>query len=228
MAEKKKILIVEDEYSLARSLQLELVHENYQVEVVQDGLVAFQCFQENHWDLVLLDRMLPGMEGSELCRMIRRYSDVPIIMLTALGRTSDKTTALDDGADDYVTKPFDLEELLARIRVQLRHHSGGNCKSQSVQVGDLFIDQSTRKVKRGQTEISLNRREFDLLNLLARHSGMVLEREVILDRVWGYDYEGGANVVDVYISWLRDKIDEPFDKALIRTTRGVGYSLREK
>ncbi|VBB08290.1 transcriptional regulatory protein c terminal [Lucifera butyrica] len=228
MAEKKKILIVEDEYSLARSLQLELAHADYQTEIVNDGLLAFRRFQEKHWDLLLLDRMLPGMEGSELCRFIRRSSDIPIIMLTALGATTDITTSLDGGADDYITKPFDFEELLARIRVQLRNHADGTRKSQSLQIDDLFINRSTRKVKRAAVEVSLSRREFDLLFFLMSNNGMVLKREVILDKVWGYDYEGGANVVDVYISWLRDKIDKPFGKALIQTVRGVGYSLREK
>jgi DNA-binding response OmpR family regulator len=228
VSEKRKILIVEDEYSLARSLQLELVHGNYQVEIVHDGLLAFRRFQESHWDLVLLDRMLPGMEGGELCRRIRCGSDVPIIILTALGSTIDKTTLLNDGADDYVTKPFDLEELLARIRVQLRNYSDGYRKQTNLQIADLFIDRSTREVKRGQTDVTLRRREFDLLFFLASNCGMVMEREVILDRVWGYDYEGGINIVDVYISWLRDKIDRPFSKPLIQTVRGVGYSLREK
>lgn len=225
---KPRILVVEDEASLARSLQLELNHEGYEVETAQNGYEAMGRLSEGKWDLVLLDIMLPGLDGFEVCSRIRKYSDVPIIMLTARDATSDKIRGLDTGADDYVAKPFVIEELLARIRARLRTQPAARQEGDKLVIGDLVISKDTRQVIRSGEDISLTRREFDLLAYLAENAGLVLSRETILARVWGYDYYGSDNIVDVYIRYLRAKIDEPFSTKLLYTVRGVGYTLREE
>lgn len=225
---KPRILVVEDEASLARSLQLELNHEGYEVETAQNGYEAMGRLSEGKWDLVLLDIMLPGLDGFEVCSRIRKHSDVPIIMLTARDATSDKIRGLDTGADDYVAKPFVIEELLARIRARLRTQPAARQEGDKLVIGDLVISKDTRQVIRSGEAISLTRREFDLLAYLAENAGLVLSRETILARVWGYDYYGSDNIVDVYIRYLRAKIDEPFSTKLLYTVRGVGYTLREE
>ena len=225
---KPRILVVEDEASLARFLQLELNHEGYRVETAQNGYEALGRISEGRWDLVLLDIMLPGLDGFEVCRRIRKQRNVPIIMLTARDATLDKVKGLDTGADDYVTKPFVIEELLARIRVRLRSLPAARQEGNKLVVGDLVICRDTRQVTRNGQSISLTRREFDLLAYLAENAGLVLGRDTILARVWGYDYYGNNNVVDVYIRYLRAKIDEPFSNRLLHTVRGVGYTLREE
>ena len=225
---KPRILVVEDEASLARFLQLELNHEGYQVETAHSGYEALGRISEGKWDLVLLDIMIPGLDGFEVCRRIRKQRDVPIIMLTARDATLDKVKGLDAGADDYVTKPFAIEELLARIRARLRSLPAARQEGNKLVVGDLVISRDTRLVTRNGQYIPLTRREFDLLAYLVENAGLVLGRETILARVWGYDYYGSDKVVDVYIRYLRAKIDEPFTVRLLHTVRGVGYSLREE
>ncbi len=225
---KPRILVVEDEASLARFLQLELNHEGYQVETAQNGYEALGRIGEAGWDLVLLDLMLPGLDGFEVCRRIREQADVPIIMLTARDATLDKVKGLDTGADDYITKPFAVEELLARIRARLRRAGTARQEGDKLVIGDLVIRRGTRQVTRSGQIIPLTRREFDLLAYLAENAGLVLSRETILNRVWGFDYCGNTNVVDVYIRYLRAKIDEPFPTRLLHTVRGVGYTLREE
>lgn len=225
---KPRILVVEDEASLARFLQLELNHEGFQVETAQNGYEALGRISEDRWDLVLLDIMIPGLDGFEVCRRIRKRRDVPIIMLTARDATLDKVKGLDTGADDYITKPFVIEELLARIRARLRGLPAARQEGNRLVAGDLVICRDTHQVTRSGQSIPLTKREFDLLAYLAENAGLVLGRETILARVWGYDYYGSDNVVDVYIRYLRAKIDEPFSNRLLHTVRGVGYTLREE
>lgn len=226
-ADAPRILVVEDEVSLARALQLELEHEGYQVEVAGNGYEAVVRASEGTWDLVLLDIMLPGLDGFEVCRQVRQRSAVPIIMLTAREALGDKVAGLDAGADDYVAKPFVIEELLARIRARLRRATAAHQDGNRLVVGDLVVCRDTRLVERRGHPIALTRREFDLLAYLAENAGLVLTREAILNRVWGFDYYGETNIVEVYIRYLRVKIDEPFPTKLLQTVRGVGYTLRE-
>ena len=228
MKGKKKILIVEDEKALARLLELALAHEGYEINIEYDGVRGLADVSRFEPDLILLDILLPGMDGIEVCRKVREFSRVPIIMLTAKDETADKVAGLDGGANDYMTKPFEMEELLARIRAALR--AGGDPAEDPgvLAVRDLRMDLRRHTVKRSDTVVSLTRREFDLLEYLMRNRGIVLTREQILERVWGLDYEGGANVVDVYIRYLRSKIDELFEPKLIHTVRGFGYVLSGK
>lgn len=224
--DKTKILIIEDEKRIARFLELELQHEGYEVRIEYDGLGGANAAAEFSPDLILLDVMLPGIDGIEVCRKVREFSDVPVIMLTARDETADKVLGLDCGANDYVTKPFALEELLARIRAALR--TGSLKKSKPLRVGQLTMDLTKHRVERGGTAVELTKREFDLLEYLMRNSGIVLSRGSILDNVWGIDYAGDANVVDVYVKYLRDKLDSVGDCKLIHTVRGYGYVLEEK
>ena len=221
---EKKILIVEDEKALARLLELALVHEGYETRIAYDGACGFAEVSLYEPDLILLDLMLPGMDGIEVCRKVRGFSYVPIIMLTAKDETIDKVMGLDCGANDYMTKPFEMEELLARIRAALRTDENSAENLEALAVKDLWMDLRHHIVKRANAEILLTRREFDLLEYMMKNRGIVLTRGQILERVWGLDYEGGANVVDVYIRYLRSKIDEPFD----HTVRGFGYALSDK
>ena len=225
--DKFKILIVEDEKKIARFLELELDHEGYLVDSVHDGRAGLARVQEQENDLVLLDIMLPGLNGIEDCRRIRQFSSLPIIMLTAKDDVADMVTGLNIGADDYITKPFAIEEILARIRAILRRTQESWGTANKLQVGDLVMDLSVYQVTRGGQTIQLTKREFDLLEYLLRNSGIVLGRDKILDAVWGYEYEVDSNILDVYIRYLRSKIDEPFDKKLLHTVRGFGYTLKE-
>lgn len=220
-----KILVVEDDEAIARFLSLELRHEGYDVGLARDGRAALELAEEGSWTLILLDVMLPHLNGVEVCRRIKGRSDVPIILLTARDAVSDRVAGLDAGADDYLTKPFAIEELLARIRVQLRRRRLP--EEGPLRLGDLAVDQRSREVSRGQQAIELTRREFDLLEFLVVNANRVQTREAILERVWGYDFPGGTNVVDVYIRYLRAKLDDPFADKLIHTVRGVGYILKE-
>jgi DNA-binding response OmpR family regulator len=227
-----RILVVEDEAEIARILQLELEHEGSSATVARDGLSGLALAQSAQWDLVLLDILLPGMSGIELCRRLRAESTVPIIMLTAKDDLSDKVSGLDAGADDYIAKPFAFEEVLARVRAQLRRTALDRQEPPAAQHGqlalaDLALEPAARTARRGGRSIELTRREFDLLEFLLRHQGQVVTREMLLSEVWGYDYAGETNVVDVYIRYLRNKIDADPDAKLIHTVRGVGYVLRE-
>lgn len=225
---KPKILIVEDELKLSRVLQLELQYENYETEIADNGLDALRCMEEGKWDLVLLDIMIPKLSGLEVLRRIRRTDErTPIILLTARDMVHDKVSGLDLGANDYVTKPFQIEELLARIRAHLRTPKDKQNAPQ-LTIGDLTVEMNSRQVSRGQVEIELTPREFDLLVYLLKNKNIVLTREQILENVWGYDYFGDTNVVDVYIRYVRQKVDKGFTEEYIQTVRGVGYTIKEQ
>ena len=225
----QKILVVEDEKKLARYLQLELTHEGYEVRLSHDGRAALTAFEEEPCDLILLDLMLPELSGIEVCRRIRQKSGVPIIMLTAKDDVSDKVMGLDMGADDYMTKPFAIEELLARIRVALKRRAdeGGHGEgARMLTEGALALDRDSREVRWGDAPIQLTKKEFDLLEYLMLNRNVAISRNELLDKVWGYSYAGDTNVVDVYIRYLRCKLDDPFHVKLIHTVRGVGYLFR--
>lgn len=224
---KGKILIIEDEEKFARFVEMELSYEGYEVCKAFDGRTGLDLAQTGNFDLILLDVMLPGLNGMEVLRRLRRTSSVPVIMLTARDSVIDKVSGLDSGADDYITKPFAIEELLARIRTVLRK-APSPFSSQALTVGDLCLDVDRRQVTvRGET-IELTKREFDLLQFLLENKGIVLSRETLLENVWGFDFEGETNAVDVYVRFLRAKIDEVFDLRLISTIRGVGYVIRDE
>jgi len=224
-----RILIIEDEKQIARFLELELKHEGYAVKIEYDGRGGLNRAEENETDLILLDIMLPGINGMEVCRRIRQFSDVPVIMLTARDETTDKVMGLDIGANDYITKPFEIEELLARIRAALRNTSKSSAQLKTnLAAGGLRMDLSKHQVFRENESIDLTKKEYDLLEYLLRNKGIVLTRDQILENVWGYDYEGDTNIVDVYIRYLRSKVNDEHDTMLIQTVRGVGYMLREE
>ena len=222
----ERILLIEDEEKLARMVELELNYEGYQVEKAFDGRSGLERALEGKFDLVLLDIMLPQLSGMEVLRRLRRESQVPVIMLTARDSVMDKVAGLDSGADDYITKPFAIEELLARIRAALRGR--GDRDGQTLSAGPLSMDVERHTVAVSGTPVELTRREFDLLHHLLENKGRVLSREALLDSVWGFDFVGETNSVDVYIRFLRSKIDEAFDIKLIHTVRGVGYVIREE
>ena len=222
-----RILLIEDEEKLARFVELELTHEGYQVEKAFDGRVGLEMAEQGNYDLLLLDIMLPGLNGLEVLRRLRRSSNVPVIMLTARDAVMDKVTGLDMGADDYVTKPFSIEELLARIRASLRKQGAQKKEEGLLTCGDLSVDVSRHKVTRGGKEIELTGREFSLLQYFIENKTLVLTRDQLLEKVWGYEYLGETNVVDVYVRYLRGKIDDGFDQKLLHTVRGVGYVLRD-
>lgn len=219
------ILIVEDERKISRFLELELRHEGYTVRTAENGRAGLELALGKDVDLVILDLMLPEMSGIEVCRRLRRESDVPIIMLTAKDDVSDKVMGLDMGADDYMTKPFAIEELLARIRVALKKHRTDRKNEHEgiLRAGQLVLDPTSYSVSYKGTPITLTKKEFDLLHYLMAHAGEAVTREQLLSDVWEYDYAGDTNVVDVYIRYLRLKVDEPFHIKTIRTIRAVGY-----
>lgn len=223
-----KILLVEDEEKLARVVELELKYEGYEVEKALDGRSGLDLALSGKFDLILLDIMLPTLSGMEVLRRLRKESAVPVIMLTARDTVVDKVAGLDSGADDYITKPFEIEELLARIRVALRKHpsqqEGGDCLT----AGPLVMDTERHEVTVKGQSVELTRREFDLLRYLLENKEKVISRESLLDNVWGFDFVGETNAVDVYIRFLRSKLDEQFDIKLIHTVRGVGYVIREE
>ena len=221
-----RILIVEDEEAIARFLELELRHEGYAVQKAGDGRTGLELAESGNFDLVLLDILLPELSGLEVIRRLRRSSQIPVIMLTARDTVMDKVSGLDMGADDYITKPFAIEELLARIRSTLRKH-GGAVSHDLLTCGGLTMDPARHTVTYDGTAIELTSREFDVLKLLMENQQIVLSRETFLSRVWGYDYMGETNVVDVYIRYLRSKIVDAFGCTLIHTVRGVGYVLRK-
>ena len=223
---KSHILVVEDEGKLAQFIKLELEYEGYEVTVVNDGLGGLATAREITPDLILLDWMLPGISGLEICRRLRQTGDkVPIILLTAKDEVSDRVAGLDAGADDYIIKPFSIEELLARIRANLRRNQEED--STSLQFSDLRLDRSSREVYRNNRLIELTAKEFDLLEYLISHPRQVLTRDQILERVWGYDFMGDSNIIEVYVRYLRLKLEANREPRLIQTVRGVGYVLRE-
>lgn len=227
---KTKILIVEDELKLARFVELELKHEGYEVVVANDGREGLDLYESEKPDIILLDLMLPQLSGIEVCRRIRKESNVPIIMLTAKGEVMDKVIGLDNGADDYVTKPFAIEEVLARIRVALKHKniSEEEKNAEVLRAKNLSVDIARRVVKLDEHEIELTKREFELLVYLLQNKNIVITRDQILNYVWGYDYIGETNVVDVYIRYLRTKIDDKYGVKFIHTIRGVGYFVKDE
>jgi two-component system, OmpR family, response regulator len=231
---KGSILVVEDEEKIARVLELELEYEGYKVTKVIDGLDALEAYRTGSWDLILLDVMLPGISGIELLRRIRKNDlHTPVILLTAKNSVEDKVSGLDLGANDYITKPFQIEELLARIRAALRIKRTEEDQPQNetddlLRFADLSINQKSREVIRGDVEsIDLTPREYDLLVYLMMNKRQVLTRDQILEAVWGYDFFGDTNVVDVYIRYVRKKIDLPHLPSLIHTVRGVGYVIKD-
>lgn len=228
MGEPKKVLVVEDERNLARFIELELKHEGYEVDTANDGQTAIMDIMNNDYDAVILDLMIPVVDGIEVCRRVRKFSNVPIIILTARDGVEDKVKGLDLGANDYMTKPFAMEELLARLRVAFRKEEEEvPDQSMVIHVGELMLNKETYEVRRGSDRKELTKREFDLLAYLMQNEGIVLSREKILNQVWGYDFEGETNVVDVYIRFLRAKIDDNYDQKLIHTMRGAGYTIRD-
>ncbi len=222
-----RVLLVEDEEKLARFVELELLHEGYRVDKAFDGRQGLEMAESGEYDLMLLDIMLPGINGLEVLRRIRKASSLPVIMLTARDAVMDKVTGLDMGADDYITKPFSIEELLARIRVALRKSTAKGEEPSLLTCADLSLDASRHRVIRAGQEIELTGREFALLQYFLENKTHVLTREQVLSHVWGYQYMGETNVVDVYVRYLRSKIDGPFEKKLLHTVRGVGYVLRD-
>jgi len=221
------ILVVEDEETVQETLAYNLEQEGYQVMTAADGEEALSLLRRYRPDLVILDIMLPKLDGLAVCRIVRKDTEIshtPIIMLTARGTQGDKMVGLDSGADDYITKPFDLGEMLARVRAVLRRAPGPASVPQSIEVDDLTIDLSARRAYRQSEELQLSHKEFDLLAELMRNKGAVLSRDLILSRVWGYDYYGDSRTVDVHIRWLRQKIEEDSSNPRhIVTVRGIGY-----
>ncbi len=226
--ENGRILLIEDEIKLARFVELELKYEGYQVTICHNGREGLDTFLEGEFDLLLLDLMLPGLNGIEICRRIRKSSDIPIIMLTAKDEVMDKVAGLDSGADDYITKPFAIEELLARMRVALKRNRQRSDKKNILQVQDLTIDMDKRFVKVKDEAVELTKKEYELLLYMVQNKNIVLSREQILNQVWGYNYIGETNVVDVYVRYLRAKIDEHFNTKYIHTIRGVGYFVKDE
>ncbi|MFH5780310.1 response regulator transcription factor [Heyndrickxia oleronia] len=225
----KRILIIEDEKNLARFIELELKYEGYEVKVTNDGREGLQSALQEDWDVVLLDLMLPSLNGMEVCRRLRQEKDTPIIMITARDSVIDRVSGLDHGADDYIVKPFAIEELLARLRSIFRRIEIHDPKTQltSYTFRDLFVEKESRIVKKNDKIIDVTKREYDLLLTLLENKNIVMTREVLLNKVWGYETEVETNVVDVYIRYLRNKIDNPGEESYIQTVRGTGYVMRE-
>ncbi len=222
-----KILIVEDEVKIARFVTLELEHEGYEVKAAHDGRTGLGLCESWQPDLMILDLMLPELSGIEVCRRLRQTSDVPIIMLTAKDDVSDKVMGLDMGADDYMTKPFAIEELLARIRVNLKKHRADRTAGAGARTaGKLRIEPASYGASFDGEPIMLTKKEFDLLNYLWQHEGTAVTRDELLSNVWGYEFAGDTNIVDVYIRYLRQKIDDKFGVKTIHTIRAVGYMFR--
>lgn len=227
--EKVNILVVEDEVKIARFIQLELKYEGYNVDISHDGREGLNMAVQGNYDLIILDVMLPSLNGMEVLRRLRQVSDVTVIMLTAKGDVMDKVMGLDIGADDYMTKPFAIEELLARIRVSLKRRRVSttvDIGEDIIQVEKLVIDDKKHTVNYDNENIELTKKEYDLLKYLIDNKGIVVTRDNILQNIWGYDYIGDTNVVDVYIRYLRSKIDNKFNIKLIHTVRGVGYQIK--
>ena len=221
-----RILVIEDDEGITRFLRRGLAYEGYQVDVAADGQMGLIAARDNPPDLVVLDLMLPGIDGLEVCRRLRAGGDVPILILTAKDGVNDRVLGLDMGADDYMVKPFDLDELLARIRALLRRLQPVS-QPKVMRFEDLTLDTGTRQASRGERIISLTAKEYELLDLFMLHPRQVLTRDVIFDRVWGYDFGGESNIIEVYIRYLRQKLEEDGEPRLLHTVRGMGYVLRE-
>jgi two-component system response regulator MprA len=224
----ERILVVEDEARIASLISRTLRMEGYQVEVAPDGDTALDLAFTNPPDLIVLDVMLPDIDGLEVCRQLRAAgSDEPVLMLTAKDAIPDRVAGLDSGADDYLVKPFDFDELLARIRALLRR-SGPVVADGLLQFADLELDPATRQARRGERDIELTAKEYEVLELFLQHPRQVLTRDIIYDRIWGYDFGGESNIIEVYVRYLRAKLEAGDEPRLIQTVRGVGYVLREE
>ena len=221
-----RILIIEDEDRIRQFLQRGLSFEGYRIDAAAEGQTGLDLFRENPPDLVLLDLMLPGMDGLEVCRRIRAASEVPILMLTAKETIEDRVVGLDAGADDYLVKPFAFDELVARVRALLRRAQP--TKPQVYRFANLELDTGTRQGQRNENTFDLTAKEYELLELFMRHPRQVLTREVIFDRVWNYDFGGESNIIEVYVRYLRQKTEAEDGSRLIHTVRGIGYVLREE
>ena len=226
----RRVLVVDDEKLIVKGIRFSLEQDDMKVDCAYDGEEALKLARENEYDIILLDIMLPKLDGFEVCRQIREYSDVPIIMLTAKGEDMDKILGLEYGADDYITKPFNILEVKARIKAimrRLNRKAGGNGSERIVQKGNMKIDCESRRVFIGEKEVNLTAKEFDLLELLAMNPNKVYSRENLLNIVWGYEYPGDARTVDVHIRRLREKIEQhPSDPKYVYTKWGVGYYFR--
>ena len=222
----KKALVVEDDGNIAELLRLYLERDGFEVQCAPDGGEGVEMFRAFHPDIVLLDIMLPGLNGLEVLRRARRSVDTPVIMLTARDTVMDKVTGLDMGAEDYITKPFEIEELLARIRVRLRKTE--RRASKALEVGKLSLDPDRHTVHYDGHPVELTHREFELLKILMENEGIVMARSTLMEQVWGYDYMGETNIVDVYMRYLRSKLDDAYGVKLLYTVRGVGYVLRKE
>src|SRR5262245_56386656 len=231
---RPRLLIVDDEQDIVAFIRLGMRYEGFRVDDAPDGVSGLDLAQRLRPDLIILDVLLPGMDGIEVCRRLRESeatADIPILMLTAKEEVNDRVTGLDAGADDYLTKPFSFEELIARIRALLRRQqrliAAGGPGGRVLRVADLTLDEAAREVRRGERLIELTATEYNLLHLFLTHPRQVLDRQTILNRVWGYDFMGETNIIEVYVRYLREKIeDEPSNPKLIQTVRSVGYVLK--
>jgi DNA-binding response OmpR family regulator len=223
----ERVLVIEDEAKIADFLRRGLIYEGYQVDVAPNGEAGLALARERSPDLVILDLMLPDMDGLEVCRRLRAASDVPILILTAKDAVSDRVKGLDSGADDYLVKPFAFEELLARLRA-LRRRRQTTEAQEVLRFADLTLNTATREVWRGNRRIELTAKEFDVLELFMRHPRQVLTRDILYERIWGYDFGGESNIIEVYIRYLRSKLEAGGEPRLLQTVRGVGYALREE
>ena len=220
-----RILVVDDDPEIVSFVKRGLAYEGYKVDTAADGFEALAKARESEPDLVVLDVMMPEIDGIEVSKRLREGSDVPILMLTAKGTIPDKVAGFESGADDYLVKPFAFDELLARVRALLRRRQPR--EGEILRFSDLSLNTATREVKRGNDAIELTAQEFDLLELFARHPRQVLKRDLIYERVWGYNFEGESNVIEVYVRYLRSKLEAGGKPRLIHTIRGVGYVLKE-
>ena len=219
------ILVVDDDPEIVSLLKRGLVYEGYTVETASNGLEALTRVREREPDMVILDVMMPGIDGTEVSKRLRAAGNVPILMLTAKGTVADKVAGLDSGADDYLVKPFAFDELLARVRALLRRHHPK--EDETLRFSDLSLDAAAREVTRGKRKINLSAQEFNLLELFLRHPRQVLTRELIYEKVWSYDFAGESNVIEVYVRYLRSKLEAEGEPRLLHTVRGVGYVLKE-
>ena len=224
---EERILLIEDEQRIAGFVRRGLTLEGYRVVVAYDGMAGLDAAIEHSPDLIVLDLMLPELDGLEVCRELRIAGfTMPIVMLTAKDSVPDRVAGLDAGADDYLIKPFELDELLARVRAQLRRH--GIVEEETLQFADLTVNTSTREVTRSGRRIDLTAKEFDVLELFMRHPRQVLTRDILYERIWGYDFSGESNIIEVYVRYLRSNLESGGEPRLIHTVRGVGYALRDE
>jgi two-component system response regulator MprA len=223
----ERILVIEDEQRITQFIERGLIYEGYRVEVAYDGRSGLAAARDNPPDLVILDWMLPGLDGLEVCKRLRSATNVPILMLTAKDEVNDRVTGLDAGADDYLVKPFSFDELMARIRALFRR-SVPSSRPEVLHFADLKLDTGTHRALRGERPIDLTAKEYELLELFMRNPRQVLTRDVIFDRVWNYDFGGESNIIEVYVRYLRQKTEAEGESRLLYTVRGVGYVLREQ